>query len=76
MSKSRILNLLLTVLLSAPIYGAKKSVQKEVSCVPNRAPLTEKTYMALPLGNIQADGWIAEQLNRMRSGLTGHLDEI
>ncbi len=43
--------------------------------VENRAPLVAKTYMQLPLGSIQAEGWMKEQLMRMRSGLTGHLDE-
>lgn len=76
MKKSRFLNLLLIALFSTSTYGAKKSVENDVSCVANRAPLAEKTYMALPLGDIQADGWLAEQLNRMRTGLTGHLDEI
>ena len=59
-----VLSLLLIVLFSTSVYGAKKPIQKEVPCVPNRAPLAEKTYMALPLGNIQADGWIAHRSDR------------
>lgn len=44
--------------------------------IANRHPLASKTYMALPLGDIEAGGWMQEQLTRMRSGLTGHLDKI
>ena len=42
----------------------------------NRAPLTAKTYTQLPIGSIKAQGWLNEQLHRMSTGLTGHLDEI
>lgn len=42
----------------------------------NRAPLTEKPYLELPLGSIRPHGWLLNQLERMRDGMTGHLDEI
>ncbi len=42
----------------------------------NRAPLEPSLYAELPLGAIRADGWLAEQLQRQASGLTGHLDEV
>lgn len=42
--------------------------------VQNRSPLRPNPYLELPLGNIQAKGWLADQLNRMKAGLTGHLD--
>ncbi|HHV86179.1 MAG TPA: hypothetical protein GXX42_10285 [Petrimonas sp.] len=42
----------------------------------NRAPLANKTYIELPIGAIQPQGWLKEQLNRMRTGMTGYLDSI
>lgn len=42
----------------------------------NRAPLISKPYLELPPGSIKAKGWLLNQLERMRDGLTGHLDEI
>ncbi len=42
----------------------------------NRQPLLQKEYIALPLGSIRAEGWMQEQLLRMKDGMTGHLDEI
>ncbi len=40
----------------------------------NRAPLVVNPYTPLPLGTIEAKGWLKEQLERMKTGLTGHLD--
>ena len=42
----------------------------------NRYPLLQKMYMELPLGAIKADGWMQEQLIRMKDGMTGHLDHV
>lgn len=42
----------------------------------NRAPLIEKPYLELPLGSIQARGWLLEQLQSMKTGLTGKLDSV
>ncbi|MCC6232291.1 MAG: glycoside hydrolase family 127 protein [Verrucomicrobiales bacterium] len=41
----------------------------------NRAPLTPRLYLDLPLGAIRPVGWMAVQLDRMRTGLTGTLDQ-
>lgn len=41
----------------------------------NRPPLRQKAFFELPLGAIRANGWLAVQLDRMRTGLTGDLDE-
>lgn len=42
----------------------------------NRSPLAEKPFLELPLGAIQPDGWLHEQLVRMKDGMTGRLDEL
>jgi len=44
--------------------------------IQNRAPLIEKPYLELPLGAIKPQGWLKEQLVSMKTGMTGHLDEI
>ncbi len=41
----------------------------------NCAPLRPKPYSELPIGAIEARGWLREQLARMAAGMTGHLDE-
>ena len=42
----------------------------------NRYPLYQKPYIELPIGAIKAEGWMHEQLLRMRDGMTGHLDKV
>ena len=42
----------------------------------NRQPLLQKTYIELPIGAIKAEGWMQEQLIRMKNGMTGNLDKI
>lgn len=44
--------------------------------INNRYPLLQKPYIELPIGAIHAEGWMQEQLMRMRDGMTGHLDEV
>lgn len=42
----------------------------------NRQPLLQKEYIELPLGAIRAEGWMQEQLLRMKDGMTGHLEQV
>lgn len=47
-----------------------------VNYLNNRYPLVTKPYMELPIGSIRPAGWLEEQMNRMCTGMTGHLDSI
>jgi len=42
----------------------------------NRAPLAANALAELPPGSIEPQGWLLEQLRRMRSGMTGRLDSL
>lgn len=42
----------------------------------NRAPLRPRKYAELPLGSIRPSGWLLQQLEIMRDGMTGHLDSL
>ena len=42
----------------------------------NRAPLADDAYAELPLGAIRPKGWLLDQLERQRDGMTGHLDSL
>ncbi len=62
----------------AAIATAANPPEKDLSgnYLNNRAPLLTKPYMELPIGNIKPSGWLEEQLNRMVTGMTGHMDII
>lgn len=60
----------LQVLLSAT--GAEAA---RPGAATNRPPLHPKAFAELPLGAIQPRGWLRVQLERMRDGLTGNLDQ-
>ena len=60
----------------AAISGCKPHEQFEsTSPLQNRVPLAAKPYPELPLGAIRPEGWLLQQLQLMREGMTGHLDE-
>lgn len=44
--------------------------------IKNRAPLQQNVFDPLPLGAIEAKGWLRKQLEIQAAGLTGHFDEF
>lgn len=59
-----------------PVHAQELKVNQESLYLNNQPPLIKKPYMELPLGSIQAQGWLKEQLFRQKNGLTGNLDVI
>lgn len=60
--------LLLTIcLVSINIFGQSLSETEK---------FVQPVYHELPLGAIQPDGWLKHQLQIMRNGTSGHLDEV
>lgn len=66
------------VFLLAGIFPcwSQSSEKPEALYLQNRPPLAEKTYLELPLGAIKPMGWLEDQLNRMKNGMTGKLDVL
>jgi hypothetical protein len=62
MSRKTISLLLGLIFISATLFGQDK--------------LTPQPYNEIPLGSIRPQGWLLHQLEIMRDGSTGHLDEI
>jgi len=44
--------------------------------IGNRQPLEPSRFIPLPMGSVQAKGWLLTSLERQREGLCGHLGEI
>ncbi|MCA9262863.1 MAG: glycoside hydrolase family 127 protein [Planctomycetales bacterium] len=65
-----ILTLSMNLCLLFPLSAAEPPAP-----VFNRQPLATKPYTELPLGAVQPDGWLRDELRRMADGMTGHLDE-
>jgi DUF1680 family protein len=44
--------------------------------VGNRDPLEPSPLLKLPIGSIEPQGWLRAQLELMRDGMTGHMDQL
>lgn len=66
------------MLLSTEMLSAQTDMKRERNALylQNRAPLNNKPYLDLPLGDIQPAGWLREALERMKNGMAGKLDEL
>lgn len=69
-----------SVILTAVCFSgfalAQTPANSPGTIVPNRAPLRPNAYNQLPLGSIEPQGWLRQQLQIQADGLTGHLDEF
>lgn len=75
------MNRIKTIVLAslASVMVAQAGNEQEIvggNYLNNRQPLLQKDYIELPLGAIRAEGWMQEQLARMKEGMTGHLDKV
>ncbi|MCK4749066.1 MAG: glycoside hydrolase family 127 protein, partial [Bacteroidales bacterium] len=57
------------------ISCSKQFRETDSPYLQNRTPLIPKTYIELPLGAVRPEGWMLQQLQLMKDGMTGHLDE-
>ena len=70
----RLLPILPLLCVVANIFVANVRAEAPTEPVFNRAPLADKPYAELPLGAIQPEGWLRDELRRMAEGMTGNLD--
>ena len=68
----------LSTTLSIEAITPQKAPQEpgRPAVVFNRAPLADDAFAELPLGAIRPQGWLLDQLERQRDGMTGHLDSL
>lgn len=70
---------ILTLFISFILFSVSTTAQAQHETGQerlNRKPLAEVPYKILPLGSVQPEGWLKEQLQRQAEGLTGRLGEI
>ncbi len=75
MNNKYLFPLLFFLLTIVGLFSGKAQVANSNNYLNNRYPLLQKPYIELPLGSIQAKGWLLEMLERQKSGATGRMDE-
>jgi hypothetical protein len=74
---SRIKQLALHLIVTGSLVSMQlTSTAQHTNYIPNRAPLVSTPFITLPLGSIEAKGWLATQLNLQKDGLTGYSELI
>jgi len=73
--KNSILAFVILTSLGWNAYSQSSDANKSIY-LNNRTPLISKPFLELPLGSIEPQGWLKDQLIRQKDGMTGHLDEI
>ena len=69
--------ILIFLLFTSPLFAQPRyETGQRIGYVFNREPLVKVPFAQLPLGAIEPQGWILEQLNRQATGLTGNLDKV
>lgn len=68
--------LLLFIVIITSCNQTKSEQQSIDLYMNNRSPLITKPFMELPLGAVRPEGWLKDQLYKMKDGMTGHLDEL
>lgn len=56
--------------------GFAGGVQSDPLYPSNREPLQPEAFIDLPVGAVEPEGWLRNQLEVVANGLTGHLDEF
>jgi hypothetical protein len=72
----KIITIFITIAVFVLNVYSQSNMANQSLYLNNKAPLLSKPYMELPLGSIQPEGWLKDQLVRQKNGMTGHLDEI
>ncbi len=69
---SRLSSLIVALSMSGNCLVAEPADMKET----DKDSLVSQIYLEIPLGSIKPAGWLKHQLEIMRDGSTGHLDEV